>query len=614
MKTSRITIATVALSVSLLAAACSGSTTTTSTDNNGTGTSAREGSSTDKATHKQGGTVTIANVQGQTWTVPVQPVQPGGQPGVARLRLRAAGLRQPAEGPEPRRRCWRPSYQWNADKTSIVFTIRDGVKWNDGQPFTRRRRRLHVQPDEAACRRLDLYALWTGAGLQQRHRGRQQGHDDVRPGRPSRTSSTSPTRSASCPSTSGPPARPPRTRTPGRTRSRSAPGRTRSSPCTREQHPVRRQPGTTGSRASRTWRRSSTRRTWTTARPTSTWPAARRSGAASSSRTSTAFYMNKSPDNHYLVPADRPTWRSSRTSTRRTRRPASWRSGRRSRYALDRRADLARSVRAASSRPPTRPASSRRPSRSTTTRPRSTAAGYDKPNPDKAKQLLAERRLLAVQPAQAQRHHDHRLHRLGRLAGGGQAAARAVGIELTHPRPGRSRRTTDGSTTATSTSPTTARPAARRRTTSCGSCCTRRTPRRSASRPAATTSGTSTPTVDALFDQYADAPTRPPRSSIIKQIRRRMIKDVPIIPTTESVDWYQYNTTDIARLADARTTRTPSRRRTTSRTSSRCCCTCTPKSAAERKESAVRVSTRSWWPCGTCCVDSGSSCSLSGRR
>ena len=29
-----------------------------------------------------------------------------------------------------------------------------------------------------------------------------------------------------------------------------------------------------------------------------------------------------------------------------------------------------------------------------------------------------------------------------------------------------------------------------------------------------------------------------------------MLKDVPVIPTTESVDWFQYNTSDIAGLAD----------------------------------------------------------------
>jgi peptide/nickel transport system substrate-binding protein len=57
------------------------------------------------------------------------------------------------------------AYQWNADKTSIVFTIRDGVKWSDGQAFS--------ADDVAFTFNLmkqtpatDLYALWTAAGLQ----------------------------------------------------------------------------------------------------------------------------------------------------------------------------------------------------------------------------------------------------------------------------------------------------------------------------------------------------------------------------------------------------------------------------------------------------------------
>src|SRR6516164_1390778 len=28
------------------------------------------------------------------------------------------------------------SYQWNSDNTQVTFTIRQNVKWNDGQPFT----------------------------------------------------------------------------------------------------------------------------------------------------------------------------------------------------------------------------------------------------------------------------------------------------------------------------------------------------------------------------------------------------------------------------------------------------------------------------------------------
>jgi peptide/nickel transport system substrate-binding protein len=52
------------------------------------------------------------------------------------------------------------------------------------------------------------------------------------------------------------------------------------------------------------------------------------------------------------------------------------------------------------------------------------------------------------------------------------------------------------------------------------------------------------PAVDALFDQYPTA-SDTDQVSIIKQIEAKMISDVPIIPTTESVDWFQYNTTDI---------------------------------------------------------------------
>ena len=55
-------------------------------------------------------------------------------------------------------------YQWNADKTQITFTIRDGAKWSDGQPLT---------ADDVAYTynlmkqtpALDNYSLWSAAGL-----------------------------------------------------------------------------------------------------------------------------------------------------------------------------------------------------------------------------------------------------------------------------------------------------------------------------------------------------------------------------------------------------------------------------------------------------------------
>jgi peptide/nickel transport system substrate-binding protein len=54
----------------------------------------------------------------------------------------------------------------------------------------------------------------------------------------------------------------------------------------------------------------------------------------------------------------------------------------------------------------------------------------------------------------------------------------------------------------------------------------------------------SKPEVDKLFDQYASADPDT-QVKLIKQISSYMIKDVPLIPTTESVDWYQYNTKDL---------------------------------------------------------------------
>ena len=55
----------------------------------------------------------------------------------------------------------------------------------------------------------------------------------------------------------------------------------------------------------------------------------------------------------------------------------------------------------------------------------------------------------------------------------------------------------------------------------------------------------SNPAVDALFDQYADGRRRATQVSLIKQIEAAMLKDVPVIPVTEPVDWFQYNTADL---------------------------------------------------------------------
>jgi peptide/nickel transport system substrate-binding protein len=52
------------------------------------------------------------------------------------------------------------------------------------------------------------------------------------------------------------------------------------------------------------------------------------------------------------------------------------------------------------------------------------------------------------------------------------------------------------------------------------------------------------PDADKLLDQYATADDAG-QVAIIKQLSALMLKDVPMIPTTGSVDWFQYNTADI---------------------------------------------------------------------
>jgi peptide/nickel transport system substrate-binding protein len=47
---------------------------------------------------------------------------------------------------------------------------------------------------------------------------------------------------------------------------------------------------------------------------------------------------------------------------------------------------------------------------------------------------------------------------------------------------------------------------------------------------------------DALLDQYAGTTSPAAQQGIMNQIQQAMLRDVPIIPVTEAVDWYQYDT------------------------------------------------------------------------
>jgi peptide/nickel transport system substrate-binding protein len=52
--------------------------------------------------------------------------------------------------------------------------------------------------------------------------------------------------------------------------------------------------------------------------------------------------------------------------------------------------------------------------------------------------------------------------------------------------------------------------------------------------------------VDRLIEQYGATTDPAKQHAIVKQLEAAMVNDVPVIPITEGVDWYQYNTKNIA--------------------------------------------------------------------
>src|SRR3954447_21753705 len=81
------------------------------------------------------GTLTIANVAGQTWTCGLNPFNPSVNflsfGFVYEPLVYVNALQNNAETP-----MLATSYKWSPDKKSITFKIRQGVKWNDGTPMT----------------------------------------------------------------------------------------------------------------------------------------------------------------------------------------------------------------------------------------------------------------------------------------------------------------------------------------------------------------------------------------------------------------------------------------------------------------------------------------------
>ncbi len=74
------------------------------------------------------------------------------------------------------------------------------------------------------------------------------------------------------------------------------------------------------------------------------------------------------------------------------------------------------------------------------------------------------------------------------------------------------------------------------------SSCTRRTRRRSARRPDPNWERYSNPATDKLIEDYAATADPASRRRSCKQLEAVMVNEIPVIPVTEGVDWYQYNT------------------------------------------------------------------------
>src|SRR4051812_44151484 len=115
--------------------------------------------SSQSGSSSRAGTLTIANVNGQTWTCGFNPFNPAVQfltlGFVYEPLVYVNALQNSKETP-----LLAKAYTWAPDKKSITFTIRDGVKWSDGQPMTADdvAFTFNLMKEKPA---LDLTALWS---------------------------------------------------------------------------------------------------------------------------------------------------------------------------------------------------------------------------------------------------------------------------------------------------------------------------------------------------------------------------------------------------------------------------------------------------------------------
>ena len=141
--------------VCMVAAGCGGSSSSTSS-----GTS-----STAANTGKIGGKLVIDNVSGSTWTCQFNPFNssvlgPGITFALLYEPLEFVNILQSGNPPVP---MLASSSQWSNGYKTLTFTIRSGVKWSDGQPFTAQDV-VYTFNAMKSDKAIDLNALWSADG------------------------------------------------------------------------------------------------------------------------------------------------------------------------------------------------------------------------------------------------------------------------------------------------------------------------------------------------------------------------------------------------------------------------------------------------------------------
>src|SRR5579862_522657 len=143
--------------VCMLLAACGGKSSS--------GTSSSGTTSTAPTTTRVSGKLVIDNESGSTWTCQFNPFNsavlgPGITFALIYEPLEFVNILQSNNPPVP---MLASSSQWSPDFKTLTFTIRSGVKWSDGQPFSAADV-LYTFNAIKADKAIDLNALWSNAG------------------------------------------------------------------------------------------------------------------------------------------------------------------------------------------------------------------------------------------------------------------------------------------------------------------------------------------------------------------------------------------------------------------------------------------------------------------